>query len=80
MADSTEQRDEYLKGRPRTGKARFHVMPDDDGWAVRKEGEEEILSIHASKLEAAEEAKRLAKEASTVAFLHYEGKLENKRE
>lgn len=68
---SKHERDEYFKERAGTDEARFHVVPHDEGnWAVKKEGVDEPQCTTDSKSEAVEEAKRLAKEAGTMAYTH----------
>lgn len=43
-------------------RATFHVVPHEDGWAVQKEGNERATSVHATKDEALEQARTLAKD------------------
>lgn len=80
MADNkngNEERDQYFEDRAGTENARFHAVPYEGSWAVKKEGEDEPVSTHDSKSEAAEEAKKQAKEAGTMAILHdEEGQIE----
>ncbi|MBT2640095.1 MULTISPECIES: DUF2188 domain-containing protein [unclassified Bacillus (in: firmicutes)] len=75
--DNMEQ-EEYFKDRAGTDEARFHAVPhDEEGWAVKKEGEDDPQFTADSKSEAADEAKRLAEEAGTMAYIHDEdGKIE----
>ncbi|RFU60886.1 DUF2188 domain-containing protein [Peribacillus glennii] len=72
------ERDEYFKERAGTDDARFHVVPhDEEGWAVKTEGEDEPGYTSDSKSEAVKEAKRMAEEAETMAIIHDEdGKIE----
>lgn len=73
-----EGRGDYFKDRADTDAARFHAVPHDEkGWAVKKEGEDKPVYTFDSKAEAVKEAKRLAKEANTMAIIHSEhGKIE----
>lgn len=74
----SEEQAQYFKDRAGTEDARFHVVPhDDEGWAVKREGEEEPEMTTGSKSEAVDEAKRLAEEAGTMAYIHNEeGRIE----
>ncbi|WP_026695218.1 DUF2188 domain-containing protein [Peribacillus kribbensis] len=78
MADFTDEQKEYFKDRAGTDDARFHVVPhEEEGWAVKTEGEEEPNLTTDSKEEAVKEAKRLAEEAGTMAIVHNEhGRIE----
>ncbi|MRX70750.1 DUF2188 domain-containing protein [Bacillus lacus] len=70
---NNDERNEYFKERAGTDEARFHVVPhDDEGWAVKKEGEDNPAYTAGSKSDAVEEAKRLAKDAGTMAYIHSE--------
>jgi hypothetical protein len=76
---SKEERDKYFKERAGTDEARYHVVPHDDKneWAVKKEGRDEPECTTDSRSKAIEEAKRLAKEAGTMAIIHNEdGRIE----
>lgn len=77
MANS--ERDQYFKERASTDEARFHVVPhDEEGWAVKTEGENDPEFTSDSKSEAVKEAKRLAEDAGTMAIIHDEdGKIED---
>ncbi|WP_409270197.1 DUF2188 domain-containing protein [Neobacillus sp. SCS-31] len=68
----------YFKDRAGTEDARFHVVPhDEEGWAVKPEGEDGPEMTTGSKSEAVGEAKRLAEEAGTMAYIHNEeGRIE----
>lgn len=76
--DSNNERDQYFKDRAGTEDARFHVVPDDnEGWAVKAEGEDEPEYTTDTKSKAVKEAKRMAEEAGTMAIIHGEdGKIE----
>jgi len=53
------------KGAPATGTTTeatvYHVVPQEDGWAVKKEGAERASSVHATKADAVESGRELAK-------------------
>lgn len=72
------ERDQYFKERAGTDEARFHVVPhDEDGWAVKAEGEGHPKLTTGAKSEAVKEAKRMAEEAGTMAIIHGDdGKIE----
>ncbi|MBM7691423.1 MarR-like DNA-binding transcriptional regulator SgrR of sgrS sRNA [Peribacillus deserti] len=72
------ERDQYFKDRAGTDDARFHVVPhDEEGWAVKTEGEDKPDYKTKSKSEAVKEAKRMAEEACTMVIIHDEdGKIE----
>ncbi|WP_234397015.1 DUF2188 domain-containing protein [Bacillus massiliglaciei] len=62
MSESGEERDQYFKERAGTDEARFHVVPqDDEGWAVKREGEDDPVFSADKKTEAVEEAKKWRK-------------------
>lgn len=83
MADNnnkdTQERDEYFKERAGTDEARYHVVPhEDEGWAVKKEGQDDPESTYSSKDEAVDEGKRRAKDAGTMVYIHSEeGQIES---
>ncbi|RDU35821.1 DUF2188 domain-containing protein [Neobacillus piezotolerans] len=74
----SEEQAEYFKDRAGTDEARFHVVPhDEEGWAVKREGENDPEMTSGSKSEAVDVAKRLAEEAGTMAYIHNEeGRIE----
>ncbi|PLR89120.1 DUF2188 domain-containing protein [Bacillus sp. T33-2] len=76
--DNHDERDQYFKDRAGTDEARFHVVPhDEEGWAVKAEGEEKPEYTTDSKSQAVKEAKRMAEEAGTMAIIHDDdGKIE----
>ncbi|RLQ86623.1 DUF2188 domain-containing protein [Planomicrobium sp. Y74] len=81
MADNNNNNgnnNEYFEERAGTEEARYHVVPhQEEGWAVKKEGEDEPESTHKSKSEAVEEGKRLAQESETMVYIHSdEGQIE----
>jgi MarR-like DNA-binding transcriptional regulator SgrR of sgrS sRNA len=75
----SEEQEQYFKERAGTDEARFHVVPhDEEGWAVKKEGQDDPEYTAESRSDAVEEAKRMAEEAGTMAILHNEdGKIED---
>lgn len=78
MADHNDGRSEYFEKRAGTDEARYHVVPDDEkGWAIKVEGQDERQHQTDSKEDAVKEAKRMAKEAGTMVYVHSEhGKIE----
>lgn len=83
MADHQKRdQEEYFEDRAGTDDARYHVVPhDEDGWAVKKEGNDDPAYTAESRDEAVEEAKRMAQEAGTMVYLHGEdGKIEKQLE
>ncbi|KAF0819791.1 MULTISPECIES: DUF2188 domain-containing protein [unclassified Cytobacillus] len=75
----SDEQKQYFKDRAGTDDARFHVVPHvEEGWAVKKEGQDDPEYIADSQSDAVEEAKRMAQEAGTMAILHNEdGKIED---
>ncbi|MBT2687628.1 DUF2188 domain-containing protein [Bacillus sp. ISL-47] len=75
----SEEQEQYFKDREGTDEARFHVVPhDEEGWAVKKEGQDDPEYTAESRSDAVGEAKRMAEEAGTMAILHKEdGKIED---
>ncbi|HEY4554393.1 MAG TPA: DUF2188 domain-containing protein [Bacillaceae bacterium] len=75
---SKEERKQYFKDRAGTDEARFHVVPhEEEGWAVKAEGEDEPKFTGHSKEQAVNEAKQMAEEAGTMAIIHDgDGKIE----
>jgi MarR-like DNA-binding transcriptional regulator SgrR of sgrS sRNA len=73
MADNknSDDRNQYFQDRAGTDEANFHVVPnDEEGWAVKKEGEDEPELTTGSKSEAVDKAKEMAEEAGTMAIIH----------
>ncbi|GEN84755.1 hypothetical protein SLU01_30670 [Sporosarcina luteola] len=69
--DNKRDQDEYFEDRAGTDDARFHVVPhDEEGWAVKKEGNDEPAYTSNSHNEAIEEAKQMAEEAGTMVYIH----------
>lgn len=48
----------------------IHVVPSGDDWAVRREGEDTVLSTHTTQAEAEEEGRRIAREDKAEFQLH----------
>lgn len=75
--DHPEHRDEE-RGRSGSGgsggdrqeRRNWHVVPHDDGWAVKAEGEDEPEQLFGTKAEAAHEARMLASDANRSAIIH----------
>lgn len=49
-----------------------HVVPYEDGWAVRREGNKRITSKHRKQSTALEKAKRLARKYNADVIIHRE--------
>ena len=49
-----------------------HVVPYEDGWAVRREGNKRITSKHRKQTTAIEKAKRLARKYNADVIIHRE--------
>lgn len=75
----SDEQEQYFKDREGTDEARFHVVPhDEEGWAVKKEGQNDPEYTAESQSEAVEKAKSMAEEAGTMAILHNEdGKIDD---
>jgi len=73
------ERENYFKDRAGTDEARFHAVPhDEEGWAVKREGQDDPELTTDSRSEAVNEAKRMAEEAGTMAYIHDEdGKIKD---
>ncbi|GEM_PF-1700072 len=65
-----EEQKHYFEDRAGTDKARFHIVPRDGEWAVKREGEDDPVCTTGSKEEAVDEAKKLAKETDTMVYIH----------
>lgn len=78
-SDNGREREGYFKDRAGTDDARFHAVPhDEEGWAVKREGQDEPELTTDSKSEAVNEAQRMAEEAGTMAYIHDEdGQIED---
>lgn len=49
-----------------------HVVPYEDGWAVRREGNKRITSIHRKQSTAIRKAKTIAKRKNADVIIHRE--------
>ncbi|EDL64512.1 hypothetical protein BSG1_08236 [Bacillus sp. SG-1] len=66
-------RNEYFEDRAGTNDARYHVVPhEEEGWAVKEEGKGSPVFTAGSKSDAVEEAKRMAEESGSMAYIHSE--------
>jgi hypothetical protein len=54
----------------KTNSENLHVVPRNDGWAVRTESRSRPTSIHPSQREAIEAARKLAKQSATQLVIH----------
>ncbi|WP_025847185.1 DUF2188 domain-containing protein [Paenibacillus ehimensis] len=68
-AKAKEWGEEHPKHPPEGRRAKLHVVPHEDGWAVKEEGG--ALRYQAdTKLEAVDQAKEWASDANTSAIVH----------
>jgi Uncharacterized protein conserved in bacteria (DUF2188) len=51
-------------------KTPVHVVPHDDGWAVKREGNQRASSVHRTQAEAEQAGRPQAKQDQTEFFLH----------
>ena len=57
----------------------LHVVPRNDGWAVRTEGRSRATSVHPSQREAIEAARKLAKQHAAQLVIHgRDGRIRNR--
>lgn len=47
-----------------------HVVPHEDGWAIRGEGNQRVTSIHDTQREAAERAREIARNQGSEVVIH----------
>lgn len=66
----SRDQDHYFEDRAGTEDARYHVVPHDDEWAVKREGEDELVCTTDSQDKAIDEAKKRAKETETMVYIH----------
>jgi hypothetical protein len=52
------------------GKKPVHVVPHDDGWAVKREGSQRASSVHKTQGEADQAGRATAKQDQTQYYLH----------
>lgn len=56
-----------------------HVVPHEDGWAVRREGSDRASSVHATKDEALEQGRDTARRENTELVIHgRDGRIQDK--
>ena len=51
-------------------KSDYHVVPNDDGWAVRREGSERASSRHDTKQQALDAGRGMAQNAKVELVIH----------
>lgn len=51
-------------------KKNVHVVPHDDGWAVRREGNERSSSVHDTQRDAIDAAREAARRDQSELFIH----------
>lgn len=49
-----------------------HVVPHDDGWAVRGEGNQRVTSVHDTQQEAIRAGRDIARNQGSELFIHGE--------
>lgn len=47
-----------------------HIVPHDNGWAVKGEGAERASSVHQTQREAIERGREIARHQGTELFVH----------
>lgn len=52
------------------GKRNQHVVPRDDGWAVRGAGSQRASSVHRTQSEAIDAGREIARNQGTELFIH----------
>jgi len=48
----------------------YHVVPQGEGWAVKREGSDRASSLHETQREAIQDGKRLAQTNKTELVIH----------
>lgn len=77
----SKEQEKYFEDRAGTDDARYHIVPHDGEWAVKREGEDEPVCTADSRDKAIDEAKKLAKETGTMVYIHNEhGRIEEQVE
>ena len=66
----SREQNEYFEDRAGTKDARYHVVPHDNEWAGKREGEDEPICTTDSQDEAIDEAKQLAEVDGTMVYIH----------
>ena len=51
-------------------KKKYHVVPNSDGWAVKKEGAQRASSVHTTQGDAISSGTDLAKSSKTELVIH----------
>jgi hypothetical protein len=59
-----------FKENDRMAKEDYHVVPHNDGWAVRREGAERVSSQHGTQTEAIQAGQSLARNHGTELVIH----------
>jgi len=59
-------------------KETFHVVPNGDGWAVKKEGNERMSSTHDTQKNAIEGAREMAKEGDDIVIHRADGSIRDR--
>ncbi|MFS0725623.1 DUF2188 domain-containing protein [Paenibacillus sp. 1P07SE] len=77
IAIATSQAKEWAERHPDHGgpeddsdRVNLHVVPDGDGWAVKREGEDDPEMTLSTKDEAVQQAKELASDRNASAIIH----------
>ena len=52
------------------GKRNQHIVPRDDGWAVRGAGSQRASSVHRTQREAIDAGREIARNQGTELFIH----------
>jgi hypothetical protein len=66
------------KGGGKMGKNQ-HVVPTDDGWGIRGEGNEKLTKVTKTKAEAIEIARKITKNQNSELFIHGKnGRIQNR--
>lgn len=52
------------------GKQNVHVVPHEVGWAVKKEGNQKVSSLHSTQKDAIEAGKQSAKDLGSELVIH----------
>jgi uncharacterized protein YdaT len=47
-----------------------HVVPHEDGWAIRGEGNQRVTSVHDTQREAADRAREIARNQGSEVVIH----------
>jgi len=56
-----------------------HVVPHEDGWAVRGEGNERVTSVHPTKQDAIDRGREIARNQGSELIIHgTDGKIQSR--